>query len=428
MGSPSDVEEGICALSDKLSCDEYTAALESALHVAVKHKKWDNGAVLCSALADAADTPPMCDSSTVSPPLCEATSSSGGSSITGLPGNSRADAVAPPTSEFAWATLVMIGDAYIPYALVVAHSLRAVKTKYDTICMVTPDVTLTGRAALGKVFTHVIEVPYIQYKCAAMKSEKQRVMYNWVNNSFTKWNLLNFTPWRKVAFVDADMVFKQNADDLFELAAPAGCWGNPWEIGSFNKGGIKNFVKIRLFHDAQKNKKHNIRLSAPIPHGLHLDHDTIMGPAVRDKDLTFVVLTALVVLDTSPAMLADLKAMVEKEVAACGFYGTGRRAIVASTWEEVAIAEVTCMNADPTKNKSWTNIHQKYEAVPRKFTWLEEPTFADLAARKDIRAFHMLGSKPLVEGRGKWPDLDVWWSGADALIRDHPDLADYFKG
>ena len=42
----------------------------------------------------------------------------------------------------AWVTLVMMKDSYIPGALVLAKSLREVKTKHSIVCMVTDDFSI----------------------------------------------------------------------------------------------------------------------------------------------------------------------------------------------------------------------------------------------------------------------------------------------
>ena len=156
--------------------------------------------------------------------------------------------------------------------------------------------------------------------------------------------------------------------------------------------------------------------NTPLPHGTLLSCSI-----VNNEQPSFVVLTAVVVLDTSKDLLQKIKDWVLKEVNSVGFYGSGRK-ILASTWEEVAIAETTC-----SLGMDWTHISPRYEMVPRKPSWLNEKSFEDLVKREDIAAYHMLGSKPLVEGRGQWPDLEIWWSAADQLLTNHPGLAEYFK-
>ena len=51
-------------------------------------------------------------------------------------------------------------------------------------------------------------------------------MYNWIDKSFTKFNMLNLIEYDKVIQLDADMIAIRNLDELFELSTPAGiCTG-----------------------------------------------------------------------------------------------------------------------------------------------------------------------------------------------------------
>lgn len=61
--------------------------------------------------------------------------------------------------SYAWVVLVMKGDAYVPGALVTAESIKRTGSKYDVVCMVTPDVTKRDKLAI--IFNKVVEVPYI---------------------------------------------------------------------------------------------------------------------------------------------------------------------------------------------------------------------------------------------------------------------------
>ena len=58
----------------------------------------------------------------------------------------------------------MIGDEYVPGALVLAYSLKKVKTKARLIVMVTKDVSEKARNQLKLIFDDIIEVPYVEAK------------------------------------------------------------------------------------------------------------------------------------------------------------------------------------------------------------------------------------------------------------------------
>ena len=58
----------------------------------------------------------------------------------------------------------MIGDEYVPGALVLAYSLKKVKTKARLVVMVTKDVSEKARNQLKLIFDDIVEVPYVEAK------------------------------------------------------------------------------------------------------------------------------------------------------------------------------------------------------------------------------------------------------------------------
>lgn len=68
--------------------------------------------------------------------------------------------------------------------------------------MVTRDVSLGVVEALASEFDVVFQVPYLEYKCKKMTTKKQQQYYgNWIEQSFTKWNALALTVYKKVKSV-----------------------------------------------------------------------------------------------------------------------------------------------------------------------------------------------------------------------------------
>jgi len=123
----------------------------------------------------------------------------------------------------AYVTLVMKGDNYIPGALALAYSLRQTGTKHDLVCMVTPDVT--GIDALSEGFDHVVEVDYLTYKTWHWKQPNKHaeVQYNsWMSVALTQFRCLGLVQYRKVFFLDADVLVHRNMDCVFKLRSPAG--------------------------------------------------------------------------------------------------------------------------------------------------------------------------------------------------------------
>ncbi len=135
-----------------------------------------------------------------------------------------------PATEKAWVSLVMIGRAYLPGACVIAASLARVGTKYDTVCMVTPDIAEADRDALALAFDVVVEVDYLVGEVRGLRTQKQLARYGpWAHLANTKWRAFGLDCYRKLSFVDADMVALTDMDELLDtLPCPAATFGTPW--------------------------------------------------------------------------------------------------------------------------------------------------------------------------------------------------------
>lgn len=289
--------------------------------------------------------------------------------------------------KYAWAVLVMIGDAYAPGAMVVAQSLRNVGTKYPTICMVTEDVSMEMRKNMSLVFDHVIEIPYISHKARPMHTAKQKDYYGgWLDKSFTKWNCLNFTDYDRVILVDADITFITNVDDLFDLHPPAACYSLPWALPYVKTGLVNPYIG--------KMKE--------LPHGVTIPANTIMK-ALKMK--TFVGGGFIVLLRPDAEEYKKFVSMVkENEIYAENYIST-------STADEMSIAEFYAR-----RNINWTHIHQRYAAIPWKQEWVST----------DIRGYHYFGKKPWEMDPTEWPDLADWWDVAEGIISKFPHMHNIF--
>lgn len=126
---------------------------------------------------------------------------------------------------FAYVTLVMLGDEYVEGAKVLAKSLLATGTRNHLVCMVTKDVSAQARAQLSELYTDVVCVDYISYRCPPMLTKRQNEMYgNWIGDAFTKWQCLKLLQYEKIVYLDADHLVVKNIDHLFYLNAPAMCF------------------------------------------------------------------------------------------------------------------------------------------------------------------------------------------------------------
>ncbi|EDO40833.1 predicted protein [Nematostella vectensis] len=287
-----------------------------------------------------------------------------------------------PASRYAWVTLVMCGDGYAAGALAVAHSLRRVETRHDLVYMVTPDVTHSTYRHLCVVYDHVIEVQYIQHPCRRLKSEKQQRMYNdWIESSFTKWNCLKLD-YERVLFIDADMIVKENSDDLFELQPPASIFAipnaRPW-------GDLPNVYLTRSGN--------------PPKHGELISPDLVKR-AVRSN--SFVACGAMVLLQPDLKDFNDLCKFIKKDAV----FGDGLK--TTSGADEISIS-LFYANA----GVSWTNIHRRYSVIAWKRDW---------AMPSKLYILHIFGRPKPWEKGCAWPDPD-WWGVVDDLLRLHPDLS-----
>ncbi|XP_036144811.1 titin isoform X1 [Monomorium pharaonis] len=153
---------------------------------------------------------------------------------------------------YAWVTLAT-NDAYSLGALVLAHSLRRVGTKYELACLVTPGVTATMREKLAAVFSFVQEVNVLDSKDEANLALLARPE---LGITFTKLHCWRLTQYEKCVFVDADALVVRNCDELFEReelsAAPDVGWPDCFNSGVFVfRPSQQTFASITAFAAAK---------------------------------------------------------------------------------------------------------------------------------------------------------------------------------
>lgn len=121
---------------------------------------------------------------------------------------------------YAYVTLVMLGDRYIPGAIVLSHSIKRLDSQADLVVLVTADVSEEGRKLLSIFFDRVLLVKEILIPNWRTKKQKHRLYLDYV---FTKFHLFNLTEYKKIIMIDADALIIKYPDHLFSLPAPAGC-------------------------------------------------------------------------------------------------------------------------------------------------------------------------------------------------------------
>ncbi|XP_006607851.1 uncharacterized protein LOC102672468 isoform X1 [Apis dorsata] len=153
---------------------------------------------------------------------------------------------------YAWVTLAT-NDAYSLGALVLAHSLRRVGTKYELAVLITPGVTQIMREKLSGIFSVVMEVNVLDSKDEANLALLARPE---LGITFTKLHCWRLTQYEKCVFLDADTLVVKNCDELFEReelsAAPDVGWPDCFNSGVFvYRPSQQTFASITAFAAAK---------------------------------------------------------------------------------------------------------------------------------------------------------------------------------
>jgi len=264
----------------------------------------------------------------------------------------------------AYVTLVMNKIHYSKGALAMAHSLKLTNTKFPVICMITPDI-LMYRDMLLKVFDDIIIVPYLKYATDKLSTYKQNNIYNsWKDISFTKWNCLKL-PYDKVCFLDADLIIKKNIDHLFDLPAPAGCFGNNWSS------------QVKYYDD--------------IKHGEPIK-EYVLNSGLLDG---YVVNGHCVILEPSEYIFNEFMSFMSS-----GMYKKNKKCL--SMTDEVALVKFLA-----SKKKQWTQIGRSYNCIPWK-------------TNINVYIYHFFNKKKAWQmNRDEWPDLGIWYNVWDSMCKKY---------
>ncbi len=124
---------------------------------------------------------------------------------------------------------------YLDGALLTGLGLRKQNVKYESICMITPDIEENIIAILKIVYDRIVIVDYIT---PVKKLNGIHIIsdifppndyinddnYNDISNVFTKLHIFNseLFNYDKIIFIDNDLIPMDKYDDLFNLKTPAG--------------------------------------------------------------------------------------------------------------------------------------------------------------------------------------------------------------
>jgi len=292
-------------------------------------------------------------------------------------------------SPHAFCVLVMNRDTYALGAAVLAHRLRKLNSKADIVCMVTRDVSLGVVEALASEFNAVFQVPYLEYKCRKMTTKKQQKYYgHWIERSFTKWNVLALTMYKKVVLLDADLLPVSNIDHLFEMSAPAATFSSPW-ARTYRRDGFDDPFKGLRHGDLVDNStiRDAIRLS--------LEH----AGNIESKG-SYLALGSVVLLEPNVASYGTFNAFV------CSQQPFGIPGCHSGFDEQSIVLFYYLQNPE----KKWTHISQGYNALCWHEQWLEGC---------EIKCYHYFNAKPWELRPDMYPDLKMWYQAVHELIHEN---------
>lgn len=111
-----------------------------------------------------------------------------------------------------------MSDSYLPGAAVLAHSLRDAGTKHKIAALVTVDTLLYNSLnELRKLFDYVIPVDKIANPSLENLARLDRLDLRFAFTKIALWKQLQF---RKIVYIDADVVALRAPDELFHIDAP----------------------------------------------------------------------------------------------------------------------------------------------------------------------------------------------------------------
>ena len=269
---------------------------------------------------------------------------------------------------YAFVTLVMNKPHYVNGTIALAQSLRLTNTQHKIVCMITIDL-IQYQQVLQKVFDSLFIVPYLNYRTPDLRTKKQNDIYNeWKDISFTKWNCLNISMFKKICFLDADLIVQKNIDHLFNLPAPAGCFGNNW--------------------------------SSQVDYFGEYKYNDIIHPSRLEQGLTngYVVNGHCIILEPSKALYTTYLAFMRS-----GQYNKHPKCLAMT--DEVALVKFFRL-----QNKFWTQIDMSYNSIPWKNT-------------EQAHILHYFNkTKPWQMEQDRWPDLKYWYAVWNSIKSRHPDL------
>ncbi|WP_241573287.1 glycosyltransferase family 8 protein [Rosenbergiella nectarea] len=142
----------------------------------------------------------------------------------------------------AWATL-LTQDNYLVGVIALQRSLKQQQSKWPLVVMVTPSISQATREQLVSEGCRWVDITPL-YPKAELSQHYASAQFGEVWSKLRVWGL---TDYRRIVFLDADMLAVKNMDELFDLPLPEGhiaachaCRCNPNQIASYPAGWQPN--------------------------------------------------------------------------------------------------------------------------------------------------------------------------------------------
>ncbi len=120
-------------------------------------------------------------------------------------------------TPYCYATMVFLGEKYIPSALVLGQSLKK-RVKQNVICFV-EGVSEKTKVDLFRVFDYIVECEILEVKGFQKPKENhftKNKHYEQIRKYVTKLNILGFEYYSKIFYLDASTLVDDSLDDVFE--------------------------------------------------------------------------------------------------------------------------------------------------------------------------------------------------------------------
>ncbi|KAL5594622.1 hypothetical protein BROUX41_001541 [Berkeleyomyces rouxiae] len=287
-------------------------------------------------------------------------------------------------------TVLLTTAAYLPGVLTLAHSLRLVGSAYPLIVLYTDSLPATALAALKTRGIQTIKITYIHPANAPTYAQDPRFRDCW-----TKLIVFSLTQFTRIVQLDADMLVRQNMDELMDLPLDTGAGAGAQPAMAAGHACVCN--PLRKPHYPRDWTPANCAFTTQ-----HASADAAQERApARDESKLRYLNGGLQVLEPSAARWAQIEQHMQTHAADMPF---ADQSVLSDVFEDCWVPLPYVYNA--LKTMRWEGVH---DAI-----WRDER----------VKNMHyLLSPKPWddeVDENGKCLNRDPthqWWVDTDHLRR-----------